>query len=65
MWCFARLYSWSSGFLLYINDNIDMPDCLQNSDPSLYADDTVVCASSRDCGDLIAIINADLENIRK
>ena len=30
-------------FLLYIND---MPVCLQNSDQSLYADDTVICASS-------------------
>ena len=49
-------------FLLYIND---MPDCLQNSDPSPYADDTVICASSNDCNDLVAIINADLENIRK
>ena len=49
-------------FLVYIND---MPDCLQNSDPSLYADDTVICASSNDCNDLVAIINADLENIRK
>ena len=49
-------------FLLYIND---MPDYLQNSDPSLYADGTVICASSNDCNDLVAIINADLENIRK
>lgn len=49
-------------FLLYIND---MPDCLQNSVPSLYADDTVIYASSTDCDDLVARINADLENIRK
>ena len=49
-------------FLLYIND---MPDCLQNSDPSLYADDTVISASSNDCNDLVAIINADLEHIWK
>ena len=49
-------------FLLYIND---MPDCLQNSNPSLYADDTVISASSHDFDELVAIINADLENIRK
>ena len=49
-------------FLLYIND---MPDCLQNSNPSLYADDTVISASSYDFDELVAIINADLENIRR
>ena len=45
-------------FLLYIND---MPDCLQNSNPSLYADDTVISASSQ-FGELVAIINADLKH---
>ena len=42
-----------------------MPDCLQNTNPSLYADDTVISASSHDFDELLAIINTDLENIRK
>ena len=38
-------------FLLYIND---MPDSLSHSTPSLYADDTEICASSRNYADLVA-----------
>ena len=49
-------------FLLYIND---MPESLNYSTPSLYADDTEIYASSNDCGDLVHKINNDLENIRK
>ncbi len=48
-------------FLLYIND---MPESLNYSTPSLYAD-TEIYASSNDCGDLVHKINNDLENIRK
>ena len=62
MGCSAGLDSWSSFFLLYLND---LPDCLQNSDPSLYANDTVISASSHDFDELVAIINAGLYNIRK
>ena len=49
-------------FLLHLND---MPDCLQNLDPSLYADDTAISASSYYFDELVAIVNADLDNIRK
>ena len=42
-----------------------MPDCLQNSDPSLYAHDTAISASSHDFDELVAIVNADLDSIRK
>ncbi len=49
-------------FLLYVND---MPESLNYSTPSLYADDTEICTSSNDCGDLVHKINNDLENIRK
>jgi hypothetical protein len=37
-------------FLLYIND---MPDSLKYSIPSLYADDTEIYLSSKDCDDMI------------
>ena len=49
-------------FLLYVND---MPESLNYSTPSLYADDTEIYTSSNDCGDLVHKINDDLENIRK
>ena len=49
-------------FLLYLND---MPNCLQNSDPSLDAEDMGISASSYDFDELVAIVNADLDNIRK
>ena len=49
-------------FLLYIND---MPDSLSHSTPSLYADDTEICASSRNYTDLVAKVNIDLGNTHK
>ena len=49
-------------FLMYIND---MPDSLKYSIPSLYADDTEIYLSSKDCDDIVIKIYLDLENIRK
>ena len=49
-------------FSLCIND---MPESLNYSTPSLYADDTEIYASSNDCVDLVPKVNNDLENIRK
>ncbi len=42
-----------------------MPDCLKYSIPSLYADDTEIYLSSKNCDDIVIKINLDLENIRK
>ena len=47
-------------FLLYIND---LPECLNNTVPSLYADDTEIYASSNDSVDLINKLNPDLNNV--
>jgi hypothetical protein len=47
---------------LYINDT---PDSLKYSFPSLYADDTEMYLSSKDCNDVVIKINLDLENVRK
>ena len=44
-------------FLLYIND---MPDSLNNTTASLYADDTEIYASSDNSSDLISKLNEDL-----
>ena len=46
-------------FLLYIND---LPDCLHNTTPCLYAD-TQIFASSNDYAELIDSLNFDLNNI--
>ena len=40
-----------------------MPECLNNSIASLYADDTEIYASSNNNSDLISKLNNDLENI--
>ncbi len=42
-----------------------MPELLNYSSPSLYADDTEIYASSNNCVDLVPKVNNDLENIRK
>ncbi len=57
LWSSTRVYS-----RLYIND---MPESLNYSTPSLFADDTETYASSNDCVDLVPKVNNDLENVRK
>ena len=51
-------------FLLYIND---LPNCLQHSQPRMYADDTSIPFAGRPSSDVDEInscINLDLERIR-
>ena len=47
-------------FLLYINDLLD---CLHNTTPCLYVDDTEIFASFNDYAELIDSLNFDLNNI--
>ena len=47
-------------FLLYIND---LPDCLEKSTPCLYADDSQIFSSAKDCVKLNANLNHDLNNV--
>ena len=47
-------------FLIYIND---LPNCLRNTTPCLYADDTQVFAASYDFDELANDIKIDLENV--
>ena len=47
-------------FLLYIND---LPECLNNTFPSLCADDTEIYTSSNDSVDLVNKLNQDLNNV--
>ena len=49
-------------FLLYIND---MPDSLNNTTPSLYADDSEIYASSDNSSDLISKLNEDLKKLSR
>ena len=48
-------------FLLYIND---LPECLTNTRPRLFADDTNLTASSHSIADIEIAANSDLENLR-
>ena len=48
-------------FLLYIND---LPQCLKNTRPRLFADDTNLTASSHSIADIEIAANSDLENLR-
>jgi hypothetical protein len=48
-------------FLLYIND---LPECLKNTRPRLFADDTNLTASSYSIDDIEIAVNSDLENLR-
>ena len=48
-------------FLLYIND---LPNCLQHSQPRMYADDTSITFAGSDVDEINNCINLDLERIR-
>ena len=48
-------------FLLYIND---LPECLNNTRPQLFADDTNLTASGNSMTDVEVAVNSDLENLR-
>ena len=46
--------------LLYFND---LPNCLSNSDPRMYADDTHLTYADRDIDSILVPLNQDLINI--
>ena len=48
-------------FLLYKND---LPNCLQHSQPRMYADDTSITFAGSDADEMNNCINLDLERIR-
>ena len=47
--------------LLYIND---LPECLDNTRPRLFADDTNLTASGKSLNDIEIAVNFDLENLK-
>ena len=49
-------------FLLYIND---LPNCLTNCVPWMYADDTHLTYAGDNTGDIESRLNHDLENVKK
>jgi hypothetical protein len=48
-------------FLLYIND---LPECLNNTRPRLFADDTNLTASGKSIADIELAVNSDLHSLR-
>ena len=49
-------------FLLYVND---LPQCLSEPKPRMFADDTNLTASGQWVMEVDTAINSDLENFRK
>ena len=49
-------------FLLYIND---LPACLKNTKPCLFADDTNLTAAGECLTTIENAVNSDLENLHK
>ena len=62
MWYPPRDYIGSSIVLLYIND---LPNCLTNSYPRMYADDTHLTYANKDVNIIQSCLNEDLLNISK
>ena len=62
MWYPSRDYIESSIVLLYIND---LPNCLTNSYPRMYADDTHLTYADKDVNIIQSCLNEDLLNISK
>ena len=61
MWDPSRIYIGSLIVLIvYIND---LPDCLEKSIPCLYANDSQIFSSAKDCVELNANLNHDLNNV--
>ncbi len=48
-------------FLLYIND---LPECLKNTRPMLFTDDTNITATSHAIADIETAVNSHLENLK-
>ena len=61
MWCTKGSILGPSLFLLYINN---LPECLDNTRPRLFADDTNLTASGDSMTDVEIAVNSDLENLR-
>ncbi len=62
MWSSTGIYLGPLMFLLYISD---LPECVKNTTPGMYADDTQIYASSASFSELVTKLNQDLENIVK
>ena len=60
MWCAPRVYFGATVFLLYIND---LPTCLNETKPRLFADDTNITAACACLHDIENAVNSDLEKI--
>ena len=60
LWCPSRYYFRTITILLYIND---LPNCLSNSEPRMYADDTHPTYVSNNIHNIHSSLNEDLENV--
>ena len=49
-------------FIIYIND---LPNCLSNSEPRMYADDTCITFASNNIQNINTVLNEDLARVEK
>ena len=60
LWRTAGQYPGSLLFLMYIND---LPSCLRDATPRMFADDTNIILSAKNVADLKLAVTADLKNL--
>ena len=53
------------GLLLFLVPINDLPNCLNRTNPRLYADDTNLTATGESISDVEMAMNSDLEDLRK
>ena len=62
MRCLARFSLRTTAFLIHIND---LPNCLQNSTPRIYSDDTNIITSDKSLIKVIRLTNNGLSSIKQ
>ena len=62
MWYTSRYNSGSTPSIIYIND---LPNCLLNSEPRMYADDTHLTFASNNIQNINTVLNEDLGRVEK
>ena len=60
MWDTSRINSWPTPFLIYIND---LPNCLDESVPSIFADDTNISVNATTVDQISVKLNTEIKKI--
>ena len=60
MWDTSRINSWPTPFFIYIND---LPNCLDESVPSIFADDTNISVKATTVHQISVKLNTEIQKI--